>query len=70
MTNGLGAVIGGYASGAVVDAFSVYENGMLVSRDWPTIWFIFAVYALAIGILFAVVFRYKHQPGELKKVNN
>lgn len=70
MTNGLGAVIGGYASGAVVDAFSVYENGMLVSRDWPTIWFIFAAYALAIGILFAVVFRYKHQPGELKKVNN
>ena len=32
MTNGLGAVIGGYASGAVVDAFSVYENGMLASR--------------------------------------
>lgn len=26
MTNGLGAVIGGYASGAVVDAFSVYET--------------------------------------------
>ena len=70
MTNGLGAVIGGYASGAVVDAFSVYENGMLASRNWPAIWFIFATYALAIGILFAIVFRYKHQPGELKKVNN
>ena len=70
MTNGLGAVIGGYASGAVVDAFSVYENGMLASRNWPAIWFIFAAYALAIGILFAIVFRYKHQPGELKKVNN
>ena len=70
MTNGLGAVIGGYASGAVVDAFSVYENGMLARRNWPASWFIFAAYALAIGILFAIVFRYKHQPGELKKVNN
>lgn len=67
MTNGLGAIIGGYASGAVVDAFSVYADGMLVSREWPDIWFIFAGYALAIGILFALVFRYKHQPEELSK---
>ena len=35
MTNGLGAIIGGYASGAVVDAFSVYSDGMLISREWP-----------------------------------
>ena len=34
MTNGLGAIIGGYASGAVVDAFSVYADGRLVSREW------------------------------------
>ena len=27
MTNGVGAIIGGYASGAVVDAFSVYAEG-------------------------------------------
>lgn len=67
MTNGLGAIIGGYASGAVVDAFSVYSDGMLISREWPDIWFIFAGYALVIGILFALVFRYKHQPEELSK---
>jgi len=53
MTNGLGAIIGGYASGAVVDAFSVYADGKLVSREWPEIWLIFAAYALVIGILFA-----------------
>ncbi len=29
MTNGLGAIIGGYASGAVVDAFSVYADGKI-----------------------------------------
>ena len=53
MTNGLGAIIGGYASGAVVDAFSVYADGRLVSREWMDIWLIFAAYALVIGILFA-----------------
>ena len=63
MTNGIGAFVGGYASGAVVDMFSVYaEGGGLVSREWTPIWMIFAAYALTIGILFAVVFRYKHTP--------
>ena len=62
MTNGLGAIIGGYASGAVVDAFSVYENGLLISREWTPIWMIFAGYALTIGILFGLAFRYKHVP--------
>ena len=61
MTNGVGAIIGGYASGAVVDTFSVYaEGGGLVSRDWTPVWFIFAGYALVIGLLFGIVFRYKH----------
>lgn len=67
MTNGLGAIIGGYASGAVVDAFSVYAaGGGLVSREWTPIWFLFAGYALVIGVLFGIVFRYKHQPEKLK----
>ena len=48
----------------------VYENGELISRNWPDIWYIFAAYALVIGVLFAVVFRYKHNPADLvKKVN-
>ena len=68
MTNGFGAFIGGYASGAVVDCFSVYaEGGGLVSREWTPIWMIFAAYALVIGILFAVVFRYKHIPEKIKQ---
>ena len=63
MTNGIGAMIGGYASGAVVDMFSVYaEGGGLISREGTPIWMIFAAYTLGIGILFAVVFRYKHTP--------
>lgn len=67
MTNGLGAIMGGYASGAVVDAFSVYADGKLASREWTDIWLVFAAYALAIGILFALVFKYKHQPEKEKK---
>jgi len=63
MTNGIGAIAGGYASGAVVDFYSVYaEGGKLVSRSWPTIWFIFAAYALVLTIIFPLIFKYKHQP--------
>ena len=63
MTNGIGAFVGGYASGAVVDFFSVYaESGEVISREWTPIWLIFAGYALLIGILFGLVFRYKHVP--------
>lgn len=61
MTNGIGAIIGSYGSGAVVDFFSQYDvDKTLVSRDWHTIWLIFAGYALVVAILFAIVFRYKH----------
>jgi len=60
MTNGLGAIIGGYASGAVVDAFSQYNGKELISRDWTSIWYIFALYALVIGILFAIIFKNKY----------
>ncbi len=58
MTNGIGAFIGGRASGLVVDMFTSADG----TKDWPNIWFIFAAYALVIGILFAVFFRYKHKP--------
>lgn len=59
MTNGLGAVLGSYASGFIVDHYTVGTD-----RDWPTIWFIFALYALVITISFAVLFKYKHVPEE------
>ena len=63
MTNGVGAVMGGYASGAVVDYFSTYTaDRALIARDWSSIWFIFAAYSLVIGILFALVFKYKKEP--------
>ncbi len=57
MTNGFGAFIGGMGSGWVVDHFT--SNGV---RDWQSIWFTFAAYALVVAILFMILFKYKHNP--------
>jgi len=57
MTNGFGAIIGAYGSGIIIDMFT--HNGI---RDWQQIWLIFSIYALIIAFLFAVLFKYKHQP--------
>ena len=51
MTNGFGAFIGSYVAGWVVDKFG-----------WPLSWYIFAGYALVVAVLFALVFKYKHNP--------
>ena len=60
MTNGLGAIIGAYASGYIVD----YYTGASGIKDWSTIWLVFACYALVVTIAFAFVFKYKHNPNE------
>lgn len=65
MTNGLGAFIGGTASGIVVDYFT--NDGV---KDWPNIWFTFAAYAFIIGIVFIFVFKYKHQPEKLQEIQH
>jgi len=57
MTNGLGAFLGGIGSGWVVDHFTV--NGL---KDWHSIWFVFAGYALLLGIIFPFAFKYRHTP--------
>jgi MFS transporter, NHS family, xanthosine permease len=57
MTNGIGAFLGTYISGRVVDYFTV--DGV---KNWHSIWFSFAGYALLLGIVFPLVFRYKHEP--------
>ena len=65
MTNGLGATIGTLAAQAVVNHF-VYNlppdtSGLVVIEGWTHCWYIFAAYALVVGILFALIFKYKHQ---------
>jgi len=53
MTNGLGATIGTLAAGAVVDACDVFNT----PANWSTAWYIFAAYALVVGILFMILFK-------------
>lgn len=62
MTNGLGAFVGGMASGWVVDYFTV--DGV---KDWQSIWLTFAGYALILGIAFPLVFRYRHDPQTIRR---
>lgn len=60
MTNGIGATVGTLSAQAIVNRFtheiaingSVYRVG-----DWQTCWFIFAAYALVVGILFLFLFK-------------
>jgi NHS family xanthosine MFS transporter len=63
MTNGLGAFFGTMLAGAVVDHYTV--GGV---RDWQSIWLSFAGYALALGIVFPFVFRYRHDPAKMTAV--
>ncbi len=63
MTNGIGAFVGGVASGWVVDYFTV--DGV---KDWPSVWWTFAAYALVLGLLFPFVFKYRHAPVETSKL--
>jgi NHS family xanthosine MFS transporter len=65
LTNGIGALIGGYTSGLIVDHYT--NDGI---SDWPTIWFVFAGYAFILGILFWLVFKYKHQPEKVGDINH
>lgn len=57
MTNGFGAWLGTLGAGWVVDHFTT--GGV---KDWMTIWFVFSSYALVLGIVFPLVFKYRHVP--------
>jgi MFS transporter, NHS family, xanthosine permease len=65
LTNGVGAMLGGIGSGYVVQYFTT-ETG----RDWFSIWMAFAGYAILLGVLFALVFKYKHNPNTIKDVSH
>ncbi|MCQ2178887.1 MAG: MFS transporter [Bacteroidales bacterium] len=53
MTNGLGATFGTLAAGKVVEA-CVYNNAQ---PNWSNAWYIFAAYALAVGVAFMILFK-------------
>ena len=60
MTNGIGATIGTLSAQAIVNKFTyeIAKNGSVYRvGDWQTCWFIFAGYALVVGILFFFLFK-------------
>jgi MFS transporter, NHS family, xanthosine permease len=65
MTNGVGAFLGSKVSGYVVDGLTT--NG---TRDWHSIWLYFAVYSLIIAILFALLFKHRHNPKEVSNFSH
>lgn len=58
MTNGLGATIGTLVAGEIVNHYCTWTDGYLLG-DWQACWFIFAGFALCVGIAFSVVFDTK-----------
>jgi NHS family xanthosine MFS transporter len=67
MTNGFGAFLGSRISGVVIDKFFVLENG---NFDWRDIWIAFAAYSLVVAILFAILFKHKHEPEAIKNIQH
>jgi NHS family xanthosine MFS transporter len=67
MTNGIGAWLGSTVSGFVIAKYFVAADG---TRDWHNIWLCFASYALVIAILFAVLFKHKHDPEALQTIHH
>jgi len=109
LTNGVGAVLGAYGSGYIVQHFTTHytkisefakrlgiqpdnewlvkEIGKMKSKgivivdgviqdsslsvvDWPNVWSIFAGYALILAIIFAILFKYKHNPDTIGEVKH
>ena len=71
MTNGFGAVVGGWAAGKVVSYFTKNVEGVCNGvKDWQSIWFVFAGYALVLAVVFVFAFKYKHEPEKIKEITH
>lgn len=67
MTNGFGAIMGSYLSGIVIKAYFTLPGG---AKDWTNIWISFSIYAAIITVLFALMFKHKHEPTKLREINH
>jgi NHS family xanthosine MFS transporter len=56
MTNGFGAFLGSKISGIVIDKYFTHN----ASKDWHNIWLSFSAYAIVVSVLFAAMFKHKH----------
>ena len=70
MTNGIGATIGTLSAQAIVNHFVYTPQAAgatpeMVATGWQGAWFVFAAYALVVAVVFAIVFKYKHDPSKM-----
>ena len=66
MTNGFGAYFGSMVSGYIISKYFVSDG----VSDWHSIWLMFSIYALVIAVLFAVLFKHKHDPNAVANVSH
>lgn len=67
MTNGFGAWLGSLVSGYVITKYFTNPDNSL---QWQNIWLCFAGYALVVAILFAILFRHKHDRSQVVTVSH
>lgn len=63
MTNGLGATLGTWAAGKVVNHYVVFA----ANPNWSAAWYVFAAYALVVAVLFALCFKDEKFPETNKR---
>jgi NHS family xanthosine MFS transporter len=67
MTNGVGAVLGSSLSGIIIDRYFTLPDQ---SKNWQGIWLTFALYTLAMAVLFVPLFKHKHDPAALRSAHS
>ncbi len=67
MTNGFGAILGSAVSGWLISSFFTSDGG---GKMWHEIWLVFALYSLVVAILFAILFKHKHNPAAIGAVKH
>jgi len=76
MTNGIGAVLGNLIAGQVIakwfepNGIKIWNIGSFENPVCFNIWFVFAAYALVVAVLFAFIFKYKHNPNEFNEIRH
>ncbi len=68
MTNGVGAVLGNIIAGIVIARW--FEDPVTHIKNWSGIWMVFSIYSMVVAILFAIFFRYKHNPNETINIHH
>lgn len=71
MTNGFGATIGMLIAQYIVNHYVFSQTDLVQQLEgWRTSWYIFAGYALVVTILFAIIFKYKHDPKSVENISH